>query len=492
MEQILSNCDQFNYGYASSLELSLMLRKIFRSETKDYEIDINLSLLHSILASLSIQPHIHSIYMYYNNPYGRFLTAAEKYYSYLDSYYDTEWFSICQEASNKRKSFSVFRTLKRYSFESEATPVITYFIPIKDSKQIGNVGYTIVNLDYSYLLESLVNTLSSGKDGQLFAIFNEENELLLHSPQLEPILINPRSEKISGKGIWIDEIRYITISRESERNHWHYYLFTPQMVYFRIPILVLSLILLFMVLLIIIEIPLENKLWTAQSTERKYHMQALELLALQSQINPHFLFNTLHFINWNVISLTKGPNTASEMIENLSTMLDYSLREPLQEVWLTEELKCAQCYIDIIKARFPDNFRIHWEFDDQLPEIKMPKLLLQPLLENCIFHGAQPDRNILHINVIVKKIAGTLLISITDNGMGITENQLTEIREKLKDENHKDTRHVGIFNINKRLRLYYEKEYSLSIDSKPEEGTTVSIHLPLSVQPSLEMTKKAL
>lgn len=479
MEQILNNCEQFNYGYTSSIDFNLMLRSIFRSETKDYEINSSISVLQSIMFAQSMQPHIHSIYIYYNNPYGRFLTAAEKYYSYLDTYYDTEWYALCQDRSGNTQPFSVLRVLKRYEFEPEATPVVTYFIPIKNTRKTENVGYSVVNLSADYLLETINNTLPSREDGQLFVMLNEKNEVLLHSSQLDFSHTDLSfSQNKDYHNVRMGKTNYIATFIQSDKNQWSYYIFTPRIVYYRIPILVLSMILLFVIALICIAIPLENKLIQAQLTERKYRMQTLELLALQSQINPHFLFNTLHFINWNVISLTKGPNAASEMLENLSTILNYSLREPMQAVMLSEEIHCALCYINIIHARFPDRFMIHWEFDEPLPELKTPKLLLQPLIENCIVHGIQNERTLLHISVQITETGQGLRIIIADDGQGIEDSRIKEIRRKLSDDAYSDTGHVGLFNIGKRLRLFYGTHHSLNIDSIAGKGTTVSIFLP--------------
>lgn len=479
MEQTLNNCEQFNYGYTNSIDLNMMLRNIFCSETKDYEINSSISVLQSIMFAQSMQPHIHSIYIYYKNPYGRFLTAMEKYYSYLDTYYDTEWYSFCQDHSEKKQPFSVLRMLKRYEFEPKATPVITYFIPIRNTWQTDSVGYSIVNLSADYLLETIDNTLPSREDGQLFAILNERNEVLLQSPQLDVSQIDLSCAQHGDfHNVRIGKTTFITTFMQSDKNQWSYYIFTPQIVYYRIPILVLSMILLFVIVLICIAIPLENRLIQAQLTERRYRMQTLELLALQSQINPHFLFNTLHFINWSVISLTKGPNAASEMIEHLSTILNYSLRDPMQAVLLSEELHSALCYINIISARFPDSFAIYWDFDEPLPEIKTPKLLLQPLIENSISHGIRNEHALLHISVQMKETDLGLLVTVADDGQGMEEARLREIRRKLSDESYSDTSHVGLFNIAKRLRLFYGNAYSLTIESSPGKGTTVSILLP--------------
>ena len=119
---------------------------------------------------------------------------------------------------------------------------------------------------------------------------------------------------------------------------------------------------------------IEHSYYKTQLAERKYRTQVLELLALQSQINPHFLFNTLHTINWKAIALSRGPNDVSQMIENLSSILEYSLRAPVQTVTIGEEIANTKCYIDIQKLRYENKFEVYWEYDNELLNYKILKL----------------------------------------------------------------------------------------------------------------------
>lgn len=531
MDQVLYECEELNYSYSNSIYLNILLKRILQSDEKDYEISSSMSILQSVMFSQSIQPHIHSIYIYYNNPYGRFLTSSEQSYSYLDSYYDTDWYTLCQQKTLEYRPWSAVRELKRYSFEKVPVRVLTIFIPIKSSSSAQTSDYAIVNLNASYMETIIENTLPSADEGQMFAIMNENGEIVLHSPGLTLADREISRQLLAVNGLIRLKIagrQHVVTSVRSAQNGWTYYIYTPQNVFFHVPALMLSLILLFVFLMIVIEIPLlarlskksqstleniidildaakhnqilskenmrkdsyeyiiqsilnkfiENNLFQTQLSERRYHMQVLELLALQSQINPHFLFNTLHFITWNAIALTGGPNPASEMIESLSTLLNYTLRDPLMEVTLAEEIQCTVCYIDILKARFPDNFNIRWQFNEPLPEIKVPKLLFQPLIENSITHGAGSFRKAISIDIRIEEFSGYTGITLTDDGQGILPSRLEEIRRQMSQADSADTKHVGLFNLYKRLRLFYSGGCSLTINSKPSEGTTIHIKLP--------------
>lgn len=117
-------------------------------------------------------------------PYGRFLTSSEQSYSYLDSYYDTGWYTLCQQKTLEYRPWSAVRELKRYSFEKVPVRVLTIFIPIKSSSSAQTSDYAIVNLNASYMETIIENTLPSADEGQMFAIMNENGEIVLHSPGL--------------------------------------------------------------------------------------------------------------------------------------------------------------------------------------------------------------------------------------------------------------------------------------------------------------------
>ena len=158
------------------------------------------------------------------------------------------------------------------------------------------------------------------------------------------------------------------------------------------------------------------------------------------------------------------------------------------EVTLAEEIQCTVCYIDILKARFPDNFNIRWQFNEPLPEIKVPKLLFQPLIENSITHGAGSFRKAISIDIRIEEFSGYTGITLTDDGQGILPSRLEEIRRQMSQADSADTKHVGLFNLYKRLRLFYSGGCSLTINSKPSEGTTTVSYTHLDVYKRQSLT----
>ena len=218
-----------------------------------------------------------------------------------------------------------------------------------------------------------------------------------------------------------------------------------------------------------------------QLSERKYRMKVLELLALQSQINPHFLYNTLHTISWKSIAITKKPNEISGMIDNLSTILKYVLSNSNEMVTLDEEIYYTMCYVNIQSVRYRNRFRVKWTYDDDnLAEIMIMKLIFQPLIENSIYHGIKEKEGEGVISVRLVRDGSFLKIWLIDNGLGMTRERLDEIREMLKPE--KDTiksDHIGLYNVNKRLLLTYGDSYRIRIKSAYGRGTAIFIKFPL-------------
>lgn len=222
---------------------------------------------------------------------------------------------------------------------------------------------------------------------------------------------------------------------------------------------------------------IEHKVFCLQLDEKRYQMQVLELQALQAQINPHFLFNPLHTINWKVIALTHGPNEASEMIESLSTILNYSLREPMQVVPLKEEIASAKCYLRIIQARFQSRVSVTWSHEPMPSDCYVPKLLFQPLIENSISHGFSGSNGTLQLRLSIRAEDNCLLLSVEDNGLGMPREKLAEITEQIHSHSFPDSRHMGLLNIAHRLYLLFGKADVL-IESAEGTGTRVTMKLP--------------
>ena len=174
---------------------------------------------------------------------------------------------------------------------------------------------------------------------------------------------------------------------------------------------------------------LEQRYKKLESSERTFHVKALELMALQAQINPHFMFNTLKTIYWKSYSLTDGANDVSSMIESLSGILHYSLENPGSMASVREEIQQTKNYLDIQMARYRNRFRVELRCPEDVMELKLLRLILQPLVENSIVHGILQDDRALPergIRITVRRSGDTLRLRVTDNGIGMRPEALAD------------------------------------------------------------------
>lgn len=198
------------------------------------------------------------------------------------------------------------------------------------------------------------------------------------------------------------------------------------------------------------------------------------IMALQSQINPHFLNNTLEIINWEA-RLT-GNYKVSNMIEALSTMLEATMnRKKEQLIPLAEELGYVEAYLYIIAQRYGDNFQVEKEIDESLLRVKVPRLIIQPIIENAVEHGMD-IRHKGKIKLTVRKEEQMLVIEVMDNGK-LTRESRRKIDELLYTESTTDTSSLslGIRNVNERLKIIYGQECGLTIKSNKDDHTVSTI-----------------
>lgn len=161
-----------------------------------------------------------------------------------------------------------------------------------------------------------------------------------------------------------------------------------------------------------------------QTSEQKYKLKTLELMALQQQINPHFLHNTLNTIYWEAIALTKGPNTCADMLTKLAAIMRYSLGNPDESVTIREELGYLKNYVFIQARRYQNKFRVEYDIDDQVMDYPIRKILLQPLVENAINHGIKELEREGVIRIKIHGCDGYLYISVLDTGLGMDRDTL--------------------------------------------------------------------
>ncbi|MDO4272207.1 MAG: histidine kinase [Eubacteriales bacterium] len=197
--------------------------------------------------------------------------------------------------------------------------------------------------------------------------------------------------------------------------------------------------------------------------EKEYQIQALN-----AQINPHFIYNTLDTLHWMALDIP-APEIC-KLINSFSEILRYSISKKESIVTLKEELTCIRNYINIYDERYEMDFA-RFEVDEAVFSYKTFKMLLQPIVENCIVHGFSQNMEQARINVIARVEGDEAVIRICDNGVGISSERIAYILSK-------DSDRVGLSNINQRLKLLYGENYGLKIISEKGQGTEVVLRFP--------------
>lgn len=205
-----------------------------------------------------------------------------------------------------------------------------------------------------------------------------------------------------------------------------------------------------------------------------------EYLALQNQINPHFLYNTLESIRGEAI--TNKMDNIANMTEALATFFRYNISNVQNLVTLKEELNNVLSYYTIQKYRFGNKLCIDIDVaEEEIYSLKMPKLILQPIVENAIFHGIERKRDNGLIKISVEVTQNRIIITIKDNGVGISEEDVEKLNKKLLRSNEdfsKSKKGIALTNVNNRIKLMFGDNYGLYIYSSVNVGTDVKITLP--------------
>ncbi|MDD6484452.1 MAG: sensor histidine kinase [Clostridiales bacterium] len=211
-----------------------------------------------------------------------------------------------------------------------------------------------------------------------------------------------------------------------------------------------------------------------QTMEMEIQLKKAQLKAYESQINPHFLYNTLDLIR--MMSITEESDKVEEIILSLADMLRYNL-SPETKVRICDEIKSIENYFKILSIRFGDKFDYSFDVDEQVKNCRILKFIIQPLVENSVKHGTGKMNKAQFIEVACKLVGSDIAIIVSDNGVGMSQQHIEEIYKSFEEDSDSE-KHIGIKNIYKRLRLCYGDKSIIEIYSTEGKNTKVLLKIP--------------
>jgi two-component system sensor histidine kinase YesM len=213
-----------------------------------------------------------------------------------------------------------------------------------------------------------------------------------------------------------------------------------------------------------------------QNYQSEIALKEVELKTLQSQINPHFLFNTLQLLQTEIVC--GSTEESNQLVLSLSSLLRYSMKQSEEMVELEQEIRNVKDYLFILNKKFDNRIDIEYRIpDESVLKHRTIKLILQPVIENVVRHGFGENPHEAKVTIGVAAVRKGIMIAIRDNGKGMPKRQLQQLRKRLNDRDHKPER-IGLYNVNQRIRLKFGPDYGLKIRSIPGEFTAVYIVLP--------------
>ncbi len=207
--------------------------------------------------------------------------------------------------------------------------------------------------------------------------------------------------------------------------------------------------------------------------QEQIRLRDIELSLIQAQINPHFLYNTLDAIVW-LIEIGKNEQ-AEQMVTSLSSYFRSFLSDGRDIVTVAEEKQHIKSYLEIQQVRYRDIMEYEIDIDPSIEDTKLPKMTLQPLVENAIYHGLKPKRGKGRIIVTGTRVDDSIILKVSDTGLGMNKEELENLKTRVLNE---DTTSFGLTSSYKRLKILYGDECRFDIESTPQEGTSISIQIP--------------
>lgn len=207
-------------------------------------------------------------------------------------------------------------------------------------------------------------------------------------------------------------------------------------------------------------------------------LRKAQAVALQAQINPHFVDNTLETIKWMIVKKLGRDNDISEMLTCFSKLIHTSLENSDTFVSLSDEIEYVRKYLYIQEKRFNDQFEVLWSIPKELENCKVIKLILQPIVENAINYGIKPfsEKGLIEIKAFTE--ANTLYVTVRNSGLGLPMSKVEAINKSVRGNDIKESDHIGLSNVNQRIVLAFGPEYGVNLSSSIVDGTIVTLSFP--------------
>lgn len=499
-------------------------------EWKDYSVVQEVDEMRKIL-SISSSKYINSIYVYgEKSDYLLTANGLNKRKSIVDS----SWYPMYQEEKGSVGVRKWFRLIEEFNAKDlQVGFTAGFYLPYNEKTE--KTGMLLVNMDYNWLNDFLESGDTVGQE----LLILDENQKIMYTKDYRNFgqKVGDRYQKDNlidwdgMSGITADGNHMVSI-RKSQLGSWEYVYITP-MVYYNDKIMILRVVitlasfLLFLLSIIVsfavsvkVFLPVKSIIQMLENPERYYNLQMdanssneqrnelieimgslkemisgrekdreslmeavtnlkkTEVSLLQAQINPHFLFNTLQTVNFMAIGLSGTDNQVSDAIGSLSVMLRELMRVNVPQGLLKDEVDYCKAYIELEQFRYGDRLQVIWNIEDKLEEYQVVRMMLQPLLENSIIHGFKNLKYGGKITVDAKEVNNRLILYVKDNGVGQTETWIRNMNKKLKESQSILGSHIGIANVNQRIRLIYGNEYGIQVEEN-SQNFTVRIELPV-------------
>jgi two-component system sensor histidine kinase YesM len=477
--------DSLDIIFSSSSEFLATLGRILSSPDLDLEHSKLLSVLQNFVnVSAYARRDVESIYIYIENDSDRFMTTTDGIVD-LAAYSDRDWFLSFLSHAGDDPSWTETRVLNRLPSVEQGRPVVTIYRRLYPLAGVRLPGVVVLNIHRRFFSD-LIGQLKGSPDQRIVILDEDAAVVYSDFPDADlPWTGDGATDAEGFRKVAAGGTAWVAGRLASSRHGWTYLSFTPVDRFNAVsrPLRGINIAVIALAVLggtivtfwasrrgfrsiegvldvvdaadrggplppvpaktdrgfshvtySILRTFLEHQYLRVQMSERRYRLKTLELLALQSQMNPHFLFNTLEAINWKAIELTRGPNQINDMIRGLSSILKYVLQAPSGRETMRNEIKHARDYLRIQRIRFKGRFSVRWHLQPGLEERKVIRFLLQPLLENAIYHGLREKEGHGLLTIAVREARGRIVFEVADDGAGITPRRLAEVRRRLEDD----------------------------------------------------------